>query len=141
MLMVLPILALFGVFDQHFTTRSSENGQLALRVEYPTRSRSKLDNDLVVTVTNLSEQSPVTATVSFGRAYMDNFSHVTFIPSAARVTPDEYQVDLKEMRAGEAQVVRVGMQAEGYWRHTGVISASLPGGQPVQLAVGSLVYP
>ena len=60
LLMILPILALFGLFGETYTTNHAENEQLSMQVEYATRYRYKMTNDLRVSVTNLSNQSPVT---------------------------------------------------------------------------------
>ena len=141
LLMILPILGLFGLFGETFSTVQAENEQLAMQVEYATRYRYKMINDMLVTITNLSDQSPVTVTVEFGRSYIDQFSTVTFTPSAERITGEVYEVELKEMEAGATQVVEVELQGERYWHHTGIISASIPGGEPVQLSVGTTIYP
>ena len=72
--MLLPVLGMLGLFGETITTERAANEQLAMQIEYTTRHRYKLNNNMKVTITNLSDQSPVTVTVSFDRAYLDHFS-------------------------------------------------------------------
>jgi hypothetical protein len=141
LLMVLPVLGLLGFFGETITTVSAANPQLSMQIEYSTRYRYKMINDMNVTITNLTEQAPVTVTVEFDRSYIDQFSTVTFTPSVERITGEVYEVELRELEAGGTQVIEVELQGEKYWHHTGSVSASLPDGEPVQIAVGTTIYP
>lgn len=141
LLMVLPILGMLGVFGETFTQDHAENAQLALEIDYPARERYKMIGNLNVTVTNLTEQAPVTVTVTFDRSYIGGFSTVTFTPSAARITDDVYVVELTELEAGATQRIEVELQGEKYWRHEGKVTAALPAGEPVQLSVSTIVFP
>ena len=141
LLMLLPLLGLFGFFGQTFTTERVANAELSMQVEYTTRSRYQTFHDMRVTVTNLSEQSPVTVTVTFDRSYVDQFSNTTFMPSAERLTEQVVEVELTEMETGETQAVEVEFRGEHYWHHTGMISASIAGGEAVQLPVSTTIYP
>jgi hypothetical protein len=141
LLMVLPILGMLGLFGETFTTERAENQLLAMQVEYATRYRHKMSNPMRVTITNLSDQSPITVTIAFDRAYLDQFSNPMFMPDPTRITDQAYELELKEMETGETQVAEVELQGNEYWHHMGVISASIAGGEFVQLSVGTTIYP
>jgi hypothetical protein len=141
LLMVLPVLGLFGLFGESFDTVRSENSELSMQVEFPTRYRYQMVNDMIVTTTNLSDQASITVTVTFERQYIDRFSKVAFTPDVARVTDEQYVVQLEGLGAGETSVIFVELQGDEYWRHTGVVEASLPGGEPVRVEVGTTVFP
>jgi hypothetical protein len=140
LLLILPILGLLGFFGESFTTVRAENVQLSLQIEYATRYRYKMNNDMIVTTGNLTGRS-ATVTAEFDRSYVDKFSTVTFTPSPERITDRAYVVELTEVEAGGRRVIKVELQGEEYWHHTGIVSATLAGGEPVQLEVGTTIYP
>lgn len=144
LIMLLPLLALLGVFGESFETVSDRGETLALEVNYPTRYRYKMLNSLVVTVENIAPQTVPTVTVAFDEAYISQFSTVTFTPSIAEIAGDAYYVQLKEVKAGEVRRIVVELQGEKYWWHEGTI-AVMPGGTDaatdVAVEVRTLIYP
>lgn len=146
LLMLLPILAVAGVFGSSMTTESAANDALALRVESPIRTRYNLPDRLHIEVTNLASSQPVTVTVEFSRAYVDAFADVSFFPDVQEVTPEVYRVALPEIAAGEARVIDVEARADKYWQHIGQVTASVANGSPggdaaVSVPLRTFTYP
>lgn len=141
LLLLIPLLALFGLFGENHASAQGNNQELNVRVDYVSRYRYKMINTMMVEVTNQSGQSPITITVAFDRSYIDGFSEVTFTPSTETITAEAYEVELTEVAAGETRVVEVEMRGEHYWTHKGLVSASGADGEPVEIAVRTTVLP
>lgn len=141
LLILFPVLALLGVFGETFDQVQAASDALEMTVDYPSRYRYKMINDLQVSVRNNSDQTLQTLTVSFSSDYIDRFSTVTFTPDVSRVTGDIYEVELTEVAPGETQVIRVEIQGEQYGQHTGHITAAADGLAPVEVQVATFIFP
>ena len=141
LLFLLPVLALVGLFGERLTAVSAANEAVRLQVEYPARSRYRINEPLIIEVTNLTGQGPITMTVTISRAYIEQFSSVTFTPQPNEITPEAYVVEVVNVPAGGARYVSVELQAERYWRHTADISAFVEGAAPVQTSISTWVFP
>ena len=141
LLALLPILALFGVFGESNTSASAANSDVSLSVDYASRYRYGMQETMAVAVTNLASQSPVTITVAFDRAYLQNFSQLSFLPDASQSTDETYVVDLTNMEEGETRLVTLEMKGDQYWTHDGTVSASISGHEPVSVAVRTTIFP
>lgn len=140
LLALLPILAIFSVFGESLDVKGASNSEISMQVEYVTRYRYRMQDAMSITVTNESPQ-PSTITVSIDRDYINHFSDVTFVPEVERVSVDAYEVDLPAVKSHETRLVTVQMQGEHYWTKTGVVSATLTGGQPVTVEVSTTIFP
>jgi hypothetical protein len=141
LLLLVPLLAILGLFDESLTTVSASNSHLSIQVEHVTRTRNGQHNPISIRITNLSSQSPVTATVYIDRAYLDHFSDRQFTPQATRLTDTVYEVVLPDLQARETRAIAVESQVEDPGWHTGIISATVSGGEPVQVTVRTFIFP
>lgn len=120
-LMLVPLLAILGVFGETFTTTQAQSDRLTVRVQYATRYRYKMTNPVEVTVHNTSTAPLATVEVRFAKAYIDQFSDPVFTPQVETITDQFYIVQLRDLQPEETQVVTVSLQGERYGRHQGVI--------------------
>jgi hypothetical protein len=143
LIVLIPLLALFGLFGESSNTVSDSGGSLAMEISYPTRFRYKMTDPVVVSVENLSSQPVPTLTVSFDYDYISGFSTVTFSPSVSEITEEAYLVHLNEVQAGEVRQIVVDIQAEQYWNHSGTVAASTAPDQApdVELELSTFVFP
>ena len=141
LMMLIPILAIFGFFGEtvHEVKESSQN--LEMHVKFPTRFRYKMIDSLNVSIRNTSNQPIPTVLVTFDRAYVENFSTVTFTPSVKHVTETAYIVELTDLQPGQAQIVSLSIQAEKYGDHEGVITAKSDGSEELQARVTTFTFP
>lgn len=140
-ILILPVLAVLGVFGESFASIDASGPTLEMSVDYPSRYRYKMTNPVNVTLRNVSGEVLDTVTVSFDADYIDQFSNVTFTPSVDTVTGNEYQVELTDIGPGETRVVTVEIRAERYWRHSGTITASPGSGEPIEVKISTTVFP
>lgn len=74
LLMLLSILALFGVFGESVAEVNQANETLAVRVGYPTRNRYTMDNALEIRVqNNIRSGTAYDNRAYFGRLYQPLF--------------------------------------------------------------------
>lgn len=138
LIILVPLLALFGAFGESSARGQASSAELAIRVDYPTRYRYKQLNTLQVTVQNVSGVAIDTVIVSFDSAYASRFSTIMFIPSAR----EPFAVELVDLRPGSARLVWAELQAERYGRHQGTIKAYRPGSaDTARVPVRTIIFP
>jgi hypothetical protein len=140
-MLMIPILALFGVFGETVDEATESSRELEMHVRFPTRFRYKMIDTITVSVRNASNQPITSVHITFDRAYIESFSTVTFIPSVKQVTETVYIVELTDLRPGEVQVVSLSVQAEKYGNHQGVITVKPDGEDGLQARLTTLTFP
>lgn len=140
-MMLIPILALFGVFGETVHEVTESGRELEMHVRFPARFRYKMIDSITVSVRNASNQPIKSIHITFDRAYIESFSTVTFIPSVKQVTETVYIVELTDLRPGEVQVVSLSVQAEKYGNHQGVITVKPDGKEGLQARLTTLTFP
>jgi hypothetical protein len=136
-LIAVPVLALFGVLGESWSTLRGTTSSLEISVRYPTRFRYKQLNEVHVFVKNVSGQRLDTVTVSFDSTYISRFSTVTFLPAATR----PYEVEMTEVLPGEDRLVVVELQGEQYWRHEGKLRVSGGEGDTASFPLSTIIFP
>jgi hypothetical protein len=142
-LLLLPTLALLGVFDGT-GTKSAEGSGLRVTVEYPARVRYRSREPLTVSVENTGGRALAEATVRFDRDFLRAFSGVSLMPEPEAVTREHFVVTLRDIRPGEARRVSGELEAEAYGRHRGaveVVPGEDGGGEAVRIPVETITYP
>ncbi|MCE7986160.1 MAG: hypothetical protein DYG89_33710 [Caldilinea sp. CFX5] len=121
LLMLVPLLAILGVFGETFATTKSQHDRLTVQVHYATRYRYKMANPVEVAVHNDSTAPLAAVEVRFAKAYIDQFSDTTFTPQVETITDQFYIVRFRDLQPDETRIVTVSLQGERYGRHQGVI--------------------
>lgn len=136
-LVLIPVLALFGVFGHTRGAARAMTSALELDIQYSTRYRFKEIQPMYVRVRNRSDRTLDTVTVAFDTAYVARFSTVTFRPDISR----SFEVELTDLRPGEVRLVAVELQGEMYWRHQGLVSSWHAGGDTASARVSTFIFP
>ena len=118
-MVVIPILALFGVFGESQTRARATSASLDMMVSYPSRFRYRQVQSLHVTVRNLSSTVADTVKVAFDTAYISRFSGVRFDPAPKAA----YTVDLTDLKPSDSRLISVELWGQGYGNHRGTIVA------------------
>lgn len=140
-ILLVPLLALFGVFGESIRSASAASPALDMRVEYPSRFRYKMVDSLTVYLSNTSPQSIPGVRVRVDQAYVDSFSAVVFSPSVQYISGAAYVVDIGDLQPGETRLLTVRLQAEDYGMHRGTVSATPEGGAELRVAISTFVFP
>ena len=135
-LMLIPVLALVGVFGESSAGAEARAGAIAVRVRHPDRLRFEQISTMDIVVTNAGTTHIDTLLVSIDSAYLSRFSGVTITPSASSV----FGVDLEDVAPGESRTVHVEMDAMRPGRHRGTVSVS-DGADTARLVIATIVFP
>ena len=138
---LIPVLALIGFFGETRAQANASSAALALSVDYPVNYRYRVHNPLTVTVRNTSQQVYETMTVAFSTSYISPFADSQFEPELSRLTSEAYEIDMEDVQPGETRIVTVVLEGQEYGQHSGTISASAEGADPVQVSVATFVFP
>lgn len=141
LMMLIPILALLGLFGETVDTVSSSSQLLDVSVEYPTRFRYKMIDEVTVSLSNISGQPLPSVLVLFDRDYIDGFSTVIFTPSVKSITDTNYIVEVSDIQPGETRIISATIQAENYGMHRGIISIGPEDAEDLEVSVATFTFP
>ncbi len=138
LIVLMPILALFGVFGLTAQHVEDATPDLVLRVDYPARFRHKQTTRLVALVENTSPRTLDTLVVAFDPEYVRRFSELIFIPAPT----EPFEMEFLDVKPGETRLVWAELHGERYGRHRGTIDAYAVGGpDTARVTVSSLIFP
>lgn len=140
LLVLIPVLALFGVFGTSSGFQRAQDDDLAVTVAYPERFRYKTVQPLTIEVRNGGDARLVGARVSIDAEYLDHFSTSALTPPPISVTDDRYVFALGDIAPGEALVVTGRVQADDYWGVQGRV-AVVTDGAAVEVNLATWVFP
>jgi hypothetical protein len=140
-LMLLPILALLGLFGESVDYHRAETPEVVLHVEYPSRYRHGRTNPLRITVANLSPQPVADLTVAVSRDYIDRFSEVKFLPELTTADETAFLLQFDNVPAGAERRVVVELRAWEHGRHRATVTVSVDGVANVQTTFTTIVFP
>lgn len=141
LLLILPTLAIAGVFGQSFDTAAASGSEVSLSASYPSRLRFRQDSHLQITVQNTGQQTLTTVAVQVERGYLDAFSKIAFRPAVTEATDSAYVVEVRDLAPGASQAIAVEFQGEKYGRHSGRIWVTIQERTAAEVTLASLVYP
>jgi hypothetical protein len=135
-LFAIPILALFGVFGEHFATAHAEGAGLAITMRYPDRAHYRQPVSFRLSMRNVSSQPLDTITVTLDTAFMRAFSDV----SVSAPLNGAYVARITHLAPGETRAISATVSGERYGRHAGVITVAGSHGT-ARLPVATFVFP
>ena len=140
-LLLIPVLALFGLFGVGTEQVQAQNNALAVTVEYPTRLRYKVLDTIDVQVTNQTDAVLESVVVQFERDYINQFSESTFTPDVSQITERYYEVELQAIPAGESRHINITVESEQVGYHRGEIVVQVPSNDSLQFHLSTLAFP
>lgn len=136
LLAVLPLLALVGMFGEAWRTAHGAAGPLEVSVHYPSAFRYKMLNALDVQLTNRGAVTLDTVSIALDTSYVHGFSTITAVPPFT----GSFTLDVTDLRPGHSTLVRIEIQAERSWRHSGHLIASTAS-DTVRVPISTVVFP
>jgi hypothetical protein len=137
LLLLLPVLAMAGVFGEGRSTQTYTDQLVRFELDYPTRLRARQHSHITVRVERLAGNAADTIRVEFDPAWLDHFTELTIVPEPAR----PWIVELAGLERGDTAVVRVGLEANSHWRRSGRIRLSHAGGATHDVATTTFIFP
>ncbi len=136
-LLLLPVLALVGVFGEARQTLSTGTSEISATVEYTTRHRHSMLNRLLLDVSNTTAATLDTVTVEIDTTYVSRSSDVTAIPSFEY----PYTIQLTDLHPGETRKVHVEYHSHRYGPLSGELRVSSGGADTARLALSTFIFP
>jgi len=136
LIILVPVLALFGVFGEHRSEIQLRGRALSVIVRYPDRFRYRQLQRLDIALRNTSTRTIDTLRVSFDTSYISRFSSVRIVPSPRLA----FVVDLLGVAPGETRLITGELWGEQYGLHRGRIVASA-GSDSAVVEIRTLVFP
>lgn len=136
LMVLLPMLAVFGVFDKKAIVARTATSELAMEVQYYSKLRYKKGNRLLVSVVNTSRRMLDRVTITCDSAYLAAYEEPSFLPSATRA----YSVDIDSLAPGERRDVSIEGRIEQMWNNSGYVTA-IAGNNRLSVAVHTFVFP
>jgi hypothetical protein len=137
LILLVPALAIAGVFGESRDTAAARGPNVSVRMEFPSRYRYRMLNTLTLAVENTSERKIDTVTVRLDTAYVLRFSTVVITPAPEQA----FLVPLTDVAPGEIRLVVMELQGERYGRHSGQVHVETTSGDTLALPVHTLIYP
>lgn len=139
-IIIIPLLALLGMFGTTQGKESASSEALSLEIEYPERFRYKTIDPLEISVENISNETQI-VTVTLDKKYISKFSNVTFSPEAEEITETEYVFELGELQPGEKRIISGEIQSEKFGKFSGSIRASAGTATEAHVSLTTISYP
>lgn len=136
LLLLVPVLALAGVFDARGEWQASSPG-LSVSANGPSRTRATLDESLDIRVRNTSDGRFEDVRVRLDPAWQESLLRVSFL----RPPGMDHWVSLGSLAPGEEGRVRVDFQVERLGKLTGAVEVEAGGVEPVRLPLEMFVFP
>lgn len=140
-MLLIPILALLGMFGETDHEQTIANPRLEMQVTYPTRLRYKMIDAVAISLTNTSAQTIPTLQIEIDRSYVEGFSEVTFTPAIDQITGTVYIMELTDLQPGDTRVVSFAIQAEKYGKHQGAITVTPESEEALRVLIETLTFP
>lgn len=135
--MLVPLLALGGVFGERREGRATARGPLVVHAQVPTRFRYRQRMTLDLSVTNRGRATIDDVQVRLDSAYLARFSNVSVAPSPG----SDGAVQLGRLAGGASVRIAVTLEGERAGAHLGTVVTTDAAGDTARLAVTSTVFP
>ncbi|HEV2642191.1 MAG TPA: hypothetical protein VGT98_05775 [Candidatus Elarobacter sp.] len=135
-LFAIPVLALFGVFGEHFASVRAGGNGVALAMRYPDRAHYRQPVTLAISVRNTSTRTADSLVVSLDTAFLAAFTAGRFSPPVDATG----SLALRNVAPGEARVITAEVSGDRYWRHSGTVRVHGAGGM-LAVPVSTFVFP
>lgn len=119
-LLAIPVLALFGVFGERRNAAHAADGALEVSIEYPAVLRYRMLGAIDLRVRNRSASAIDTVTVALDTAYAARFSNLNAAPPITTA----FQIELLDVPPDGTRRVRIELQADRYWSHSGHLTVT-----------------
>lgn len=140
-IMLVPLLGIFGLLDSTMATEKASSGDLELSVSYPSRLRFQTFEPLNVRVKNASVAVVRKLQVKLDRKYLDQFVPQQINPSPKEIDEKDVVFEMENVGPGETRQIEVYLESDVVGPQAGRTEASADGGVPVTAEFRTFVFP
>lgn len=136
LLLLIPILAAFGLFGEHFRTQQARQGRLAVVITYPDRVHYRQTLGVHLSVRNMGTTTIDTITVQYDTTYLNAF----LISDATPSLGPSYVVPIIGVRPGETRLTTLALAGDHDGRSHGSVQVSTST-DTVRIPLSTFVFP
>jgi hypothetical protein len=140
LLFLIPILALFGFVGETTTVLHATGDSLDVMVSYSNRINLQSFVEMEIAILNTSNEALSRVNVSIEKAFLDNFSEISFLVDISEITDEAYMIELLDLEPKETQIIRFSSRGTVFGSHQGIIMVST-GEDAVSILVETLIFP
>ncbi|HSI73890.1 MAG TPA: hypothetical protein VK934_12005 [Fimbriimonas sp.] len=137
---LLPLLALFRVFDTTLETAKATQNGLTLVVRYPVKLRHRTIEPMQLSVRNDSHSVREKIELKVNREFIQRFRDASFNPNITEVDEQSYIVEFLDVMPGELRTLEIDLEAATAGTLTAHCSAKA-GESEVGTDVSTWIYP
>lgn len=141
LLFCVPILALFGVLGETYTTTTVQQNGVEMVVNYANRAHYEANNQVSILIRNNSGRDLTDATLEVERAFLDRFSQINFNPSLSIIMDSVYRIELGDLASGTSRVVTIGVQPDHMGDQRGSVALVVAGEPVASVELAMFVFP
>lgn len=141
LILILPVLALFKVFDTTPARIVGEADGLRLELKYLERLRYRSFDPMEVTLVNETGGTLAKVKVTVDRNYVDRFFQPQFLPDVAEQDENGYVVEIDDFKSGDRRTVSLYLEADEVGRKDGRVIAEAEEGPRVEASFSTFVFP
>jgi hypothetical protein len=136
-LLLLPVLAVAGVFGERRQTHAIADGAVQFEVDYPTRMRARQHSHLTVRIARVGGDAADTVQVEFDPAWMQHFTKLELVPQPVH----PWVVELAGIERGDTATVRLEFEARDHWRRSGYLRLGHARGEIRDIPIRTFILP
>ncbi len=115
LLILIPLLAMMGIFGKELETITVKGGGLVSSIEYPTKMRYGQEVFMRLELKNTTGETIKNVSVNFDENYIKRFDGVEFTPNIE----ENYITETGDIPAGETRLIDVKLKAGEIGNQTG----------------------
>lgn len=137
---LVPVLALAGVFGSTTQMTSQTLDNVELTVTYSSRAHVRKYETLNISVRNRSREVMPVVNVSLDRAFLNNYTNLSFTPAPHEINSEAYEVQLHDIPPGGIQIITLSHEGQVSGAHSGTVTATVGDGS-VSVPVDVFIFP
>lgn len=140
-ILLIPLLALIGVFGPESKQLSIDGVNVNMQIEYPAMTRNGLPTKFQISLLNKSAQDLTMLRAIIDRSYLKNFNGVRSTPEIKEINNDNYVITFPNIPAGETRRLLIDLQPQRIGRHKGTIIISDGESDIIDLSMHTVILP
>jgi hypothetical protein len=140
LIFIIPMLALFGVLGETTTILHATGNSIEVSVSYSNRINLQSFDEMEISIRNTSNEAISSLTVSIEKAFLDNFSEISFLVDISEISDEAYVIELLDLEPKEAKIIRFSSRGTVFGSHQGIITVST-GEDAVRILIETFIFP
>jgi hypothetical protein len=140
-LILVPLLAVFGVFGTTYASVESAGERARLRVDYPERVFTGESNEMAIHIRHVGTGDMTGIELWIDQSYLEQFTDVRFTPDITTLTDEYAIIALENLAQSETRLVTIELAGHAVGSHEAEIRLRADGTEEATVRFSTLVFP